>query len=72
MQCGAPVGDLSVGALDIAKFLDTSHNPKGLPYAKTPVPGKQRNMPRATSAKARPAGAPAPVDLAAIKVPAGS
>ncbi len=72
MPCGGPVGDLSAGALDIAKFLDTSHNPKGLPYAKTSVPGKQRNMARATTAKARPAGAPTPIDLAAIQVPAGN
>jgi plastocyanin len=69
MPCTGPTGDLSSGALDIAKFLDTSHNPKGLPYAKTPLPGKQRNMARATTARARPAGAPPAVDLATITVP---
>jgi hypothetical protein len=57
-------------ALDIARFLDTSGNPEGRPYRATPVPGKQPTMPRATLAKARPAGAPAPVDLASITVPA--
>ena len=72
--CGAAegVGDLSNGALDIAKFLDTSHNPPGVSYRKTPVPPKQRNLARAASAKARPAGAPTPVDLAAIQVPAAA
>jgi hypothetical protein len=72
MPCGAAVGDLSAGALDIAKFLDTSQNPKGVPYKQTPVPRRQRNMPRASTAKARPAGAPPAVDLAAIPVPSGS
>jgi hypothetical protein len=72
MPCGAAVGDLSAGALDIAKFLDTSNNPKGLPYKQTPVPEAQRNMPRAANAKARPAGAPPTVDLAAIRLPSGN
>lgn len=72
MPCGAPNGDLSAGALDIAKFLDTSNNPKGLPYKQTPIPKAQRNMPRASSAKARPAGAPPAVDLATIQLPAAS
>jgi plastocyanin len=67
---GAPTADPSVGTLDLTKLLDTSGNPPGNPYQKTPVPGKQRNMPRATKAKATPAGAPAPVDLAKIVVPA--
>jgi len=69
---GTGTGDAASGALDIGKFLDVSQNPKGKPYRKSPVPGKQPTMPRATSAKARPAGAPTPVDLAAIKVPASS
>jgi plastocyanin len=72
MPCDGPTGDLSAGALDIGKFLDTSHNPRGLPYRKTPIPAKQRNMPRATTAKARPAGAPIVIDVAAIQVPSGS
>lgn len=70
MPCSGASGDLSAGTLDIAKFLDTSHNPKGLPYGKTPVPRKQQNMPRAAKASARPAGAPPAVDLATIQVPA--
>lgn len=69
---GAGTGDLTAGALDIGSFLDTSKNPKGRSYKVTSIPGRQRNMPGATSAKARPAGAPAPVDLAAIRVPRGN
>jgi hypothetical protein len=69
---GAGSGDLAAGALDIGKFLDTSQNPKGQSYKVTPVPPKQRSLPRAATARARPAGAPAKVDLAAIVVPAGS
>ena len=67
----AGTGDLATGALDIGQFLDTSKNPKGVPYRRTPVPGRQRSMPRAASSRAAPAGAPAPVDLTAIVVPAG-
>jgi hypothetical protein len=55
--------------LDIAKFLDTSQNPKGLPYAKTPIPPRRRNLPRARSARAQPAAAPTAVDLSAIATP---
>jgi hypothetical protein len=33
------------------------------------VPAKQRNMAKAATAPARPAGAPIKVDLATIKVP---
>jgi plastocyanin len=69
---GTGTGDPNNGALDIAKFLDTSGNPKGKPYRATPIPKKQPNMPRATSAKAKPAGAPAPIDPASIKTPAAS
>jgi plastocyanin len=67
---GAPgSGDLNAGALDIGKFLDTSANPPGQSYKVTPVPRKQRNLAKATTATARPAGAPAKVDLARIAVP---
>jgi plastocyanin len=66
---GTGSGDPTAGALDIAKFLDVSGNAAGKPYRKSPVPKAQPNMPRSTRARARPAGAPAPVDLAAIKVP---
>ena len=72
MPCtGAGTGDLTAGALDIGKFLDTSKNPPGLPYKQTPVPAKQRNLAGAARAPARPAGAPAALDVAAISVPAG-
>jgi len=69
--CGgaAGTGDLNAGALDIGKFLETSDNPPGRPYQQTPVPKKQRNMPNASSAQARSAGEPIPVDLADITVP---
>lgn len=66
---GTGTGDLATGALDIGKFLDTSANPPGKSYKFTPIPRKQRNLPRATAAKARPAGAPVKVDLARITVP---
>jgi hypothetical protein len=69
--CGgaAGSGDLSVGAIDIGKFLDTSANPAGKSYQVTPVPPRQRNLAKATTARARPAGAPVQVDLARITVP---
>jgi plastocyanin len=69
--CGgaAGSGDLSVGALDIGKFLDTSANPAGKSYQVTPVPPRQRNLAKAATARARPAGAPVQVDLARITVP---
>ena len=62
-------GDLATGALDIAKFLDLSTNPPGRPYQKTPVPRKQRNLAKAATARARPAGAPITVDVDRITVP---
>jgi hypothetical protein len=73
LPCGGAVGtgDLTTGALDIGKFLDTSQNPKGRSYKVTPVPRRQRNLPRAATARARPAGRPPAVDLAAITVPSG-
>jgi hypothetical protein len=72
MPCtGAGAGDLASGALDIGQFLDTSKNPKGRSYKETPVPKRQKNMPRASSAKARPASEPPTVDLATIEVPSG-
>ena len=69
--CGgaAGTGDLTTGALDIAKFLDLSGNPAGRPYQKTPVPPKQRNLAKATTARARPAGTPITVDVDRITVP---
>jgi plastocyanin len=72
MPCDATgTGDFATGAVDIGQFLDTSANAKGVRYEESPVPQRQRNMPRAARAKARPAGAPPPVELAAIQVPAG-
>jgi plastocyanin len=68
---GAGTGDFTTGAVDLQQFLDTTNNAKGVGYKQSPVPKRQRNMPRATSAKARPAGAPPAVDLAAIEVPSG-
>jgi hypothetical protein len=38
-------------------------------YKVSPVPKRQPNMRRASTAKARPAGAPPAVDLATIEVP---
>jgi plastocyanin len=73
MPCGGTgTGDLATGALDIGKFLETSQNPPGLPYKKSPIPRKQPTMTRAAKALAQPAGAPAAVDLATITVPSGS
>jgi hypothetical protein len=69
---GTGTGDLATGALDIAQFLDTSANPEGVPYRKTPVPKRQRTMPRARAAPARPAGAPVVVDATAIMLPPSS
>jgi plastocyanin len=66
---GASTADPSVGALDLAKLLDASANPKGRPYRATPVPPRQPNMPRATRARARPAAEPITVDVATITVP---
>jgi hypothetical protein len=69
--CGGAtgIGDPAAGALDIARFLDLSANPAGRSYQVTPLPPKQRGMAKAATAKARPAGAPAKVDLATIRVP---
>jgi plastocyanin len=73
MPCDATgSGDFATGAVDIQQFLDTSKNAKGVGYKQSPVPQAQRNMPRASTAMAQPAGAPATVDLAAIQVPTGS
>ncbi len=69
---GTGTGDFATGAVDIGAFLDATGNAKGVGYKESPVPKRQKNMPRASAAKARPAGAPAPVDLDAIQVPAGS
>ena len=73
MPCDSTgTGDFATGAVDIQQFLDTSNNAKGVDYRRSPIPKKQRNMPRASSARARPAGAPVKVDLATIQVPSGS
>jgi len=72
LPCGAPpTADpaLAPGALDIAGFLDISDNPRPTPYRKTPAPPKQRQMPRARTSEARPAGAPVVPDLASLQVP---
>jgi len=66
---GTGTGDLTTGAVDIGRFLDTSQNPPGRSYKETPVPKGQRTMPRANRAQARPAGVPVVVDLATIQVP---
>ncbi len=73
MPCDATgTGDFATGAVDIQRFLDTSGNAKGVGYKESPVPGRQRNMTRAVTAKARPAGAPAAIDLATIAMPSAS
>ena len=65
MPCDATgTSDFATGAVDIAQFLDTSGNAKGVGYKESPVPKRQRTMPGAARAKARPAGAPPAVDLA--------
>ena len=72
LPCGAPpTADPAAapGALDIAGFLDVSDNPRATPYRKTPVPPKQRRMPKARTAAARPAGAPVVPDLAGLQLP---
>jgi hypothetical protein len=70
MPCDATgTGDFTTGAVDIAQFLDTSGNAKGRTYQKSPVPRRQRTMPGAATAKARPASAQPVVDLDAIQVP---
>jgi plastocyanin len=73
MPCDAAgTGDFATGAVDIQQFLDTSSNAKGGTYQRSPRPSRQPNMPRASRARARPAGAPPPVDLAAVTVPSVS
>ncbi|MEX2100548.1 MAG: plastocyanin [Acidimicrobiia bacterium] len=67
---GTSVGDPAAGALELGQFLDTSQNPDGRPYKKTPLPAKQRTMPKAASASASPAGAPRMPALEAIELPA--
>lgn len=73
MPCDATgTGDFATGAVDIAQFLDTTGNAKGGTYKSSPIPKRQANLPRASKAKVRPAGAPVPVDLAAVQAPSGS
>ncbi len=69
---GVGSGDPAAGAVDLSRFLDTSKNPKGLGYRKTPVPPKQPNSANARSARAVPAGAPVMPDLASIVLPAAT
>jgi plastocyanin len=70
MPCeGAGSGDPLAGALAPELFLDTSKNPPGRDYKETPVPRRQRDMPRARTAPARPAGAPPTVDVAEVTLP---
>jgi plastocyanin len=72
--CGAPAtADVStaLGQLDVAQFLDTSDNPKGVSYRRTPVPSKQAVMPNARKARAEPAGAPTVPALTSLQVPPG-
>jgi plastocyanin len=70
MPCdGVGTGDPNAGALPLTTFLDTSKNPKGRNYKKTPVPGRQQNMPKPKTAAAVPAGAPPALDLDAITRP---
>jgi hypothetical protein len=67
---GVGTGDPANGALDIGAFLDTSKNPPGTSYRVSPVPKRQPNMPRALTARARPAGAPTMPDVATLTTPA--
>jgi hypothetical protein len=53
----------------VAMCLDVDKNPPGTPYKQTPVAPKQRNMAKAKTAKARPAGAPVIPSLASLTVP---
>ncbi|HEX5588533.1 MAG TPA: plastocyanin/azurin family copper-binding protein [Acidimicrobiia bacterium] len=72
LPCGAPATSdpaTAPGGLDVATFLDVGKNPAGTPYKQTPVPPKQRNLPKAKTAKARPAGAPVVPTLASLRVP---
>ena len=70
MPCeGAGAGDPNDGALPVDQFLDIAKNPAGRNYKDTPVPEKQRNMAKATTSKAKPAGAPPPVDVDSITRP---
>ena len=70
MPCDATgTGDFATGAVDIGRSSTRAATRRAWATRQSPVPKRQRNMPRATTAKARPAGAPAPVDLAAIQVP---
>ncbi|HEX9506233.1 MAG TPA: hypothetical protein VGA62_09545, partial [Acidimicrobiia bacterium] len=64
-------GDPTLGALDVGQFLDTSANPPGLSYRRTPVPTRQPSMPKAKSARPRSPGAPVTVDVAKIVAPSG-
>jgi hypothetical protein len=70
MPCaGASVGDPNDGLLGLDQFLDVAKNPPGRDYKDTPVPGPQRNLPKAKTAPARPAGAPPRVAVDTISRP---
>ena len=74
VPCGATVtGDVATapGQLDVGQFLDTSDNPPGVNYKRTPVPRRQPTMPNARRAKAAPAGAPVVPTPASLQVPPG-
>jgi plastocyanin len=72
VPCGAAAtGDPSSapGGLDVGQFLDTSDNPKGVPYRRTPVPPKQSTMTNARRANAVTARAPSVPALGSLQVP---
>lgn len=64
-------GDPTAGALDIGRFLDPSANPPGTSPRRTPRPRRQRNLPQAATARARPAGAPLAIAVGTIALPRG-
>jgi plastocyanin len=69
---GTGTGDPNNGAVDIAPYLDTSHNPVPKPVADQPVPPPQDQMPNAKTAPpvpATPGVVPLAVDIDAIAVP---
>jgi len=68
--CGGDgTGDWTVGALNVAGWLDEEHPPSA-DYQTTPEPPAQPNMPDAPTAPPHPAtDVPFPVDLEAITVP---
>jgi plastocyanin len=54
--CAGPAtADPTIGAPELAEYLDTSNNPPGVDYQQQPLPGPQPNMPDAFDAPAQPA-----------------